>query len=165
MVTDMTPRQSHIAVLVSLLLMPFGLAHPVHDGEELGASVRYVPGSDIQAAVTIRPKESFDRVSVELGSNAVGGGRIVCELGAVVARQSYQCLVSGDVPDHDPGLVINVIGYTSSPEHDVGIARKSFTISNPNYDRAADQRRQRQLVDQSSRSTILRAPAKTEKVR
>jgi hypothetical protein len=140
-------------------------AHPIHDGEELGAIVRYVAGSDIRVNVTITPSVPFDRVDVELGSNSLGGKRVICALGAVVATQSYQCAVSGDVADHDPGLVINIIGYTSSPEHDVGIARKSFTIANPNYDRAADQRRQRQLVDQSSRNTILREPVRDERVK
>lgn len=140
-------------------------AHPIHDGEELGASVRYVAGSNIQVDVTLRPSVSFDRVNVEVGSNAIGGGRVVCELGAVVANQSYRCQVDGDVPDHDPGLVINIIGYTSSPSHDTGIARKSFTVANPSYDRAADQRRQRQLVDKSSRNTILREPVRDGRVR
>jgi hypothetical protein len=151
-----------VTLALGLTLMDVGFSHPVHDGEELGASVRFIPGSDMQVNVTVRPVVSFDRVSVELGSNAVGGGKVVCEMGAVVAKQIYRCVVSGDVPDHDPGLVINVIGYSSSAEHDIGISRKNFTISNPTYDRVADQLRQRQMIEKSSRNATLREPSHGE---
>lgn len=161
----MKKNRQLIVCLIGIVMAPFGLSHPGHDGEELGASAKYVAGSDIQVVVTIRPTLAFERVSVEIGSNATGGGRVVCELGAVVANQTYRCLLEGDVPDHDPGLVVNITGHTSSSEHDTGIARKSFTITNPTYDRAADQRRQRQIMNQSSRSAILREPTKGEKVR
>lgn len=141
------------------------IAHPISSGEELGASVRPIAGSDIRAEITLRPRLNFDRVTIALGSNSVGGERIVCDLGAVVAGQVYRCDVDGDVPDDDPGLIVNIVGVSDSPELHSGISRKSFSVLNPDYDRAADQKRQREAAQRSSRNTTLREPTAREKVR
>ena len=139
-------------------------AHPISSGEELGASVRPIAGTDIRAEVTVRPKLNFNRVTIEVGSNSIGGARIVCDLGAVVVGQIYRCDVDGDVPDDDPGLVINITGVSDSAELHSGIARRSFSVLNPNYDRAADQRRQKESFRRSSGNATLREPTPREKV-
>lgn len=148
--------------VAALGALVFGVAgaHPIPDGEELGATVRYVRGSNIQAWVELRPKIGFDEVSIQLGQNSIGGTREICDFGAVTAGQVYRCLVGGDVPAEDPGLVINVIGSTQAAGHGSGVARKSFSVANPDYDRVADQKRQREALQRSGRNTVLREPKK-----
>jgi hypothetical protein len=152
------PVKTLCVTVLSTLFFDSAVAHPIPDGEELGATVRYVRGSNIQAWVELRPKVSFDQVRIQLGQNAIGGAREICDLGAVTAGQVYRCLVVGDVPAEDPGLVINVIGSTQAPDHGSGIARKSFSVANPDYDRVADQKGQRDALQRSGRNAVLRVP-------
>ena len=110
------------------------LAHQMPDAEELGASIRVLRDSPVNAIVSVKPKVSFSQIEIGLGRNAIGGPKTECVFSSTVVGQTYTCQVQGDVISTDTGLVIRVSGMMRSGS----ISNKSFTIPNPNYDRQAD---------------------------
>lgn len=150
-----------LSYILIFVLAPSGFSHPISDGEDLGASIRYIEGTDIQAVVRLKPRHRFDRITVGLGVNNVGGPRVVCEVGAPVVGQQYECLVSGDVAAHDPGLLINVLGFIGDQSPSVAISRKTFTVLNPDYDRMADRRVQSQQIESTRRNIRVRQSTKS----
>ena len=117
------------------------LAHQMPDAEELGASIRVLRESPVNAIVSVKPKVSFSQIEVGLGRNAIGGPKTECVFSAIVAGQTYTCQLQGDVVATDTGLVITVSGLMRSG----AISNKSFTVPNPNYDRQADRALQKSL--------------------
>jgi len=142
-------------------LAPYGLSHPISDGEDVGAYIRYVEGTDIQAVVRLHPRGRFDLITVGPGVNNVGGPHVVCEIGVPVVGQQYECLVSGDVAAHDPGLLINVIGFIGDQSPSIATSRKTFTVLNPDYDRMADRRVQSQQIESARRNIRVRQSTKS----
>lgn len=129
-----------IPVLLTTMACSIGgplQASEVQEGMELGAQIKMRSASPVVATIELKPSISFASVVVEL-TNAEGGARTVCEMGALVAGQRYSCEVTGSVADDDSGLVISVVGLKQAGSFDAGnMARKLFTVPNPRFNAAA----------------------------
>lgn len=127
---------------VALSSMACSIGSPLHaseiqEGTELGAQIKVKSNSPVVATIELMPTISFASVIVEL-TNAVGGARTVCDLGALVATQNYSCEVTGSVADDDSGLVISVTGLKQAGGFEASnISRRLFTVPNPQFDAVA----------------------------
>ena len=112
-------------------------ASEIQEGTELGAQIKVRSTLPVVATIELTPTISFASVIVEL-TNAVGGARTACDMGALVATQNYSCEVTGSVADDDSGLVISVTGLKQAGRFEASnMSRRLFTVPNPQFDAVA----------------------------